>query len=131
MKSKFKVLAILTLLLLLPSLLMAKETANEIMQKVMDVQESNSAAMDIRFSLIDSKGEERERRIQTLALKDKGLTSTITVFLSPASVRNTRFLTRERADGGDDQWIFLPALGRVKRIAASEGGGSSWAVIYL
>lgn len=124
MKSKFKILAILMLLFLVPTLLVAKETANEIMQKVMDVQESDSAAMDIRFSLIDSKGEERERRIQTLALKEKGLTSTITVFLSPASVRNTRFLTREKADGSDDQWIFLPALGRVKRIAASEGSGS-------
>lgn len=121
---KNRIVVILVFLLLLSSTLSAAITANEIMQKVMDVQKADSVAMDIRFSLIDSKGEERERRIQTLALTEGDLTSTITVFLAPASVRNTRFLTRERSDGGDDQWIFLPALGRVKRIAGNEGGGS-------
>jgi len=30
----------------------------------------------------------------------------------------------DNASGGTDQWIFLPSLGRVRRIAASEGGGS-------
>jgi outer membrane lipoprotein-sorting protein len=119
-----RVLTVALLLTLVVSFIGASESANEIMQKVMDVQESNSAAMDIRFTLIDSKGEGRERRIQTLALTEDGLTSTITVFLSPASVRNTRFLTRQRKDGTDDQWIFLPALNRVKRIASTEGSGS-------
>ncbi|MFA5513553.1 MAG: outer membrane lipoprotein-sorting protein [Sphaerochaetaceae bacterium] len=121
---KNKIVVVLVFLLLITTALTAQQTANEIMQKVMDVQKADSVAMDIRFSLIDAKGEERERRIQTLALTEGDLTSTITVFLSPASVRNTRFLTRERSDGGDDQWIFLPALGRVKRIASNEGGGS-------
>jgi uncharacterized protein YccT (UPF0319 family) len=81
MKRVFTVALLLTLIV---SFIGASESANEIMQKVMDVQESNSAAMDIRFTLIDSKGEERERRIQTLALTEDGLTSTITVFLSLA-----------------------------------------------
>lgn len=114
----------LILILLLPWLLAAEETGNSIMQKVMDTQAATSSAMDIRLTLIDSNGEARERRIQTLSITENGLTNTITVFLSPASVKNTRFLTRERSDGNDDQWIYLPALGRVKRIAASEGNGS-------
>jgi outer membrane lipoprotein-sorting protein len=48
----------------------------------------------------------------------------VIVFQQPASVRGTRFLTMENAQGGNDQWIFLPALNRVRRIAASEGSGS-------
>ena len=43
---------------------------------------------------------------------------------SPASVRGTRFLTLENSNRSNDQWIFLPSLGRVRRIAATEGSGS-------
>ncbi|MDR2952438.1 MAG: outer membrane lipoprotein-sorting protein [Treponema sp.] len=42
----------------------------------------------------------------------------------PASVKGTRFLTMENKDSADDRWIFLPSLGKVRRIAASEGSGS-------
>ncbi|MDR2362904.1 MAG: outer membrane lipoprotein-sorting protein [Spirochaetaceae bacterium] len=49
---------------------------------------------------------------------------TIIVFQRPASVANTRFLTMENPGGPDDRWIFLPSLGKVRRIAASEGSGS-------
>jgi outer membrane lipoprotein-sorting protein len=43
---------------------------------------------------------------------------------NPANIINTRFLTIENIGGNDDQWIFLPSLGKVRRIAASEGSGS-------
>jgi outer membrane lipoprotein-sorting protein len=49
---------------------------------------------------------------------------TLIVFQRPASVANTRFLTMENQGKEDDRWIFLPALGKVRRIAASEGSGS-------
>jgi outer membrane lipoprotein-sorting protein len=115
---------LLVLLISVSTLLFAAETGPDIMQRVMDTQAADSSAMDIRLTLIDPSGEQRERRIQTLTITEEGLTNTITVFLSPASVKNTRFLTRQRSDGADDQWIYLPAVGRVKRIAATEGGGS-------
>ena len=120
---RIKQLFIIIALITLPAMAFAN-TGTEIMQRVQDVQKADSSAMDIRLGLIESNGEVRERRIQTLTLTENGLTNTITVFLSPASVKNTRFLTRQRNDGTDDQWIYLPALGRVKRIAASEGSGS-------
>jgi outer membrane lipoprotein-sorting protein len=43
---------------------------------------------------------------------------------NPANIVNTRFLTLENQGGSDEQWIFLPSLGKVRRIAASEGSGS-------
>lgn len=118
------ILIVIVLLFSVPTLLSATVTGNSVMQQVMDTQAAKSSAMDLRLTLIDASGTSRERRLQTLTMTEAGLTNTITVFLSPASVRNTRFLTRQRADGTDDQWIYLPAVGRVKRIAASEGGGS-------
>jgi hypothetical protein len=48
----------------------------------------------------------------------------VIVFQNPASVAGTRFLTIENTGGNNDQWIFLPSLGKVRRIAASEGSNS-------
>ncbi|HZK19593.1 MAG TPA: outer membrane lipoprotein-sorting protein, partial [Treponemataceae bacterium] len=52
------------------------------------------------------------------------ITKTITLFLSPARVKNTRFLSISEKNGPQDQWIFLPALQKVKRISAGEQEGS-------
>jgi outer membrane lipoprotein-sorting protein len=101
-----------------------QETGASVMEKVAQTQKASSSAMDIQMTLIDGKSEDRVRRIQTLSLTEGDVTKTITIFLTPASVKNTRFLTIARTNGSDDQWIFLPALGKVKRIAASETGGS-------
>jgi hypothetical protein len=54
----------------------------------------------------------------------EGKSRTVIVFQQPASVKGTRFLTMENAGGDNDQWIFLPNLGKVRRIASSEGGSS-------
>ena len=107
---------------LLPSL--HAETGHTIMQNVIDNQKVSSSAMDIRMILMDRNGGTSSRRIQTLVIDDSGLTKTITLFLEPASVKNTRFLTIENVSRDDDQWIYLPALRKVKRIAAADRSGS-------
>jgi len=122
MKKTIPILLTLVLILLLP--LTAAPQPQEIMDKVMEMQSSNSSAMDLELTLIDSGGQERTRRLQTLSLTENGKTSSITVFLSPSSVKNTRFLAVENDQDKTDQWIYLPALKRVKRIAANEEGGS-------
>ena len=66
-----------------------------------------------------------ERVMDQYSKKDgRGNNRAIIVFQEPASVRGTRFLTIENSGRGNDQWIFLPSLSRVRRIAASEGSGS-------
>jgi outer membrane lipoprotein-sorting protein len=49
---------------------------------------------------------------------------TVIVFQRPETVAGTRFLTMENQGGADDRWIFLPGIGKVRRLAASEGSGS-------
>jgi len=122
MKKTIPIILTLALILLFP--LLAAPKPQEIMDKVMEMQSSDSSALDLELTLIDSGGQERTRRLQTLSLTEDGKTSSITVFLSPSSVKNTRFLAVEGAQGKTDQWIYLPALKRVKRIAANEEGGS-------
>jgi hypothetical protein len=52
-----------------------------------------------------------------------GASRTVIEFREPAGVAGTRFLTMDGGSGGGSQWIFLPSLGKVRRIAASEGSG--------
>ena len=122
MKKTLPFIVIVSLMLLVN--LTAAPLPQEIMDKVMEVQSSTSSAMDMALTLIDPSGQERTRRLQTLSLTENDRTSSITVFLSPSSVKNTRFLAVENEQGKTDQWIYLPALKRVKRIAANEEGGS-------
>jgi outer membrane lipoprotein-sorting protein len=119
-----RLLTILIVLSLASGLVWAEMSAGQIMSKVMEVQSSSSSALDLKLSLIEPSGQTRERRIQTLSQTKNGLTSTLTVFLSPENVRNTRFLSLEKEDGKNEMWIYLPALKRSKRISSSEEGGS-------
>ncbi len=104
--------------------LLPAESGRDIIKRVIDSQEVSSSAMDIQMSLVNKGDVTRTMRFQTLVQNDNGLTKTITLFLEPASVKNTRFLTIENEKRNEDQWIYLPALKKVKRIAVSERGGS-------
>jgi len=82
------------------------------------------SAADMLMTLRNKKGREsiREIRVKNLEVDgdgDKGLT----VFNQPRDVKGTAFLTYSHALVPDEQWIFLPALKRVKRISSSNKSG--------
>jgi hypothetical protein len=103
--------------------------AREIMQKVYDREDGNNAVMDMDMLLIDSKGDQRQRVVKSWR-RDAGEqgkdTETIMFFLEPADVKNTGFLTYDYDDSAkdDDQWLYLPALKKTKRIASSDKSSS-------
>lgn len=70
-------------------------------------------------------GDESERhfRTRTLELIEDGDKS-LSIFERPADVRGTALLTHAHKVGDDDQWLYLPALKRVKRISSSNKSGS-------
>jgi len=65
---------------------------------------------------------ERDLRVRTLEVED-GVRS-LCIFDSPADVRQTILLTHTHKTQPDDQWLYLPALKRVRRIAAQNKTGS-------
>jgi outer membrane lipoprotein-sorting protein len=65
-----------------------------------------------------------ERVIQQISKDGPNGGRTVIVFLQPKNIAGTRFLTMDNASGGTDQWIFLPELGKLRRIAASQSGDS-------
>lgn len=65
----------------------------------------------------------RELRIKVLEVEGSGNKS-LFVFDRPRSVKGTAFLIHAHKKKADDQWLYLPALKRVKRISSSNRSGS-------
>jgi hypothetical protein len=86
---------------------------------------SDTVSTRSRMVITAKDGATSERLIDQFSKDDaQGNDRTVIVFQRPASVAGTRFLTIAKAAGADDRWIFLPALGKTRRVAASEGSGS-------
>lgn len=64
----------------------------------------------------------REMRIKSLEVLDDGDMS-LTIFDTPKDVMGTAFLSHTHALEADDQWLYLPALKRVKRISSKNKSG--------
>lgn len=75
--------------------------------------------------LINARGEKIERKMESKILegKDDGDRSII-IFNWPADVKGTKMLTWTHKEGSDDQWLYLPAIKRVKRISSRNKSGS-------
>ncbi|MGC9492708.1 outer membrane lipoprotein-sorting protein [Vibrio genomosp. F10] len=74
--------------------------------------------------LKNAQGESSTRLMQLKSLEvkddgDKGLT----IFEEPRDVKGTAFLNHSHTVGADDQWLYLPALKRVKRISSRNKSG--------
>ncbi len=83
-----------------------------------------SARVAMHMVLISPKGEKttREVRMQYLEGKEAGDKS-LSIFDSPKDVQGTSFLSFSHALESDEQWLYLPALKRVKRIASANKSG--------
>ena len=75
--------------------------------------------------LRNKQGQEsrRQLRIKVLEVAADGDKS-LTVFDEPRDVKGTALLTHAHKKEADDQWLYLPALKRVKRISSSNRSGS-------
>ncbi len=75
--------------------------------------------------LKNRQGEESSRKIRnkTLEVKNDGDKS-LSIFDWPRDVKGTALLNFTHKTGNDDQWLYLPALKRVKRISSANKSGS-------
>jgi hypothetical protein len=113
-----------TLLLVLASSLMALSNL-EVAQKA--DQSTNGFVSSIaktQMTLINASGQKSVRELTMQALEGEDADKTLSTFLSPSDVKGTKVLTYEHVDKDDDQWLYLPALKRVKRVASSNKSGS-------
>ena len=101
-------------------------TGREIMDLVDARDDGDTSTQDMKMILIDKNGSQRKRTIRSQR-KDVGEDAySIMFFLEPADVKDTGFLTYDYDDDtrDDDQWLYLPALKKTKRIATGDKSGS-------
>jgi outer membrane lipoprotein-sorting protein len=118
-----KKITVLAILLVGAGLLYAQDAVS-IMNSAKNRVKMDTISSRSRMVITAKNGSTSERVIDQYSKDGPNGGRTVIVFQSPANVAGTRFLTMDTAGGGQDQWIFLPSLGRVRRIAASESGGS-------
>ena len=102
-----------------------EEKGREIAEKAIQADEGfESSEVDLRMLLRNRQGQESERFMtnMTYELTEDGDKSLI-VFNSPRDVKGTATLTFTHKVGPDDQWLYLPAIKRVKRISSSNKSG--------
>ena len=113
--------------LLSPAVALADDPkARAIMERVDARDDGDNQTSTLQMILIDKHEKQRVRELRSFT-KDKGEdTQSMMFFLSPADVEDTGFLTYdyEAAERDDDQWLYLPALKKTKRIASSDKSGS-------
>ena len=82
------------------------------------------AKAELEMVLKNKQGQQSERsiRIDTLEVQGDGDKS-ISVFDAPRDIKGTAFLSYTHSVVPDDQWLYLPALKRVKRIASANKSG--------
>ena len=81
--------------------------------------------VDMEMILRNRHGQESKRVIRLKTLEDPGDgDKSMSIFDEPRDVKGTAFLSYTHKSGSDDQWLYLPALRRVKRIASDNKSGS-------
>ena len=105
-------------------------TGLEIMTRVDQREDGTDQVSRAVFELVNKRGQKRVRdtiRLWKDYSGEKGLDAKmITFFESPPDVKGTGFLSWSYWDEekDDDQWLYLPALRKVRRIAASKKGNA-------
>jgi outer membrane lipoprotein-sorting protein len=76
----------------------------------------------VRMTITDAQNRERIRQFVILRKDraDGGDQDYVVLFSRPADVRNTVFLVKKHVGQDDDRWLYLPDLDLVKRIAAGD-----------
>lgn len=99
-------------------------SGREIMEKVVARDEGEWVTRDLKMELTDRSGTTRVQITKALRRYYGKEKRTAIFYLEPTNVRGTAFLTYDYPEPNvdDDQWLYLPALRKVRRISASDRG---------
>lgn len=116
-KPPFTCLVLLCLCAAIPAF---SEDGYQIMLKNYNLDEGRDQRADLRMELIKRNGKKRTREVTYWKLERGDEDKSLMYFRKPVSDKGTSFLTWEHKNKDDDQWLYLPALKRVRRISAAE-----------
>ena len=100
------------------------EAGRKLAQAVYDAPNGDDFASRAVMSLTEKGHEPRTREMFTLRL-DRSATERwlLTRFTQPSDIRGVGLLTKDYPGDENDQWLYLPALDRVRRVSSGRKGG--------
>ena len=104
----------------------AEETGLQIATEARERQKGfGNFTANLSMILRNKRGQESERELRLKVIEVEGDGDrTLFVFDRPRDVKGTAFLVHAHKSEPDEQWLYLPALKRVKRISSSKQSGS-------
>jgi hypothetical protein len=95
-----------------------------IVEQINAVDDGEFVSRKLTMRMIDRRGKERIRETIGYRKYFGDEKRTVLFYLAPANVKDTAFLTYDYREpsADDDQWLYLPALRKVRRISASDRG---------
>ena len=99
-------------------------SGDTIAQKINARDEGIAVARNLKMEMIDRHGKLRVRETRAYRKYFGDEKRTAIFYLKPKNIKDTAFLTYDYADKAkdDDQWLYLPAMRKVRRISASDRG---------
>lgn len=105
-------------------------SADAVARRIQDRDVGRDSRVTMRMKLADRHGRIRERVLDVATLRGRGAPGAaagapdgdrrLVRFNYPHDIRGTSFLVWEHPSAEDERFLFLPSLGRVRRIAGSE-----------
>jgi hypothetical protein len=102
----------------------------EIAQKIKKNSDGYGSSKSVlEMVLIDQAKNESKRVMHSISLENKEKNGedgdrSMMEFKTPLDVKGTKFLTHEKINENNNQWLYLPALKRIKRITSKNKSGS-------
>lgn len=98
----------------------AQPTGEELARSVHDRDVGEDMTSHQIMELIPAKGQPRVRELDIAGADRDGLRKSLLRFTAPADIQGTGFLTLEDGQGDTEQFLYLPALKRTRRIVAGQ-----------
>lgn len=97
------------------------DSARDIMKKYTDQFELSDETNNVTMKLVNRAGKEQLRRLTIINKRyPDDLHKILIRFTYPEKISGTGLLISENTDRGDDQWLYLPALKKTKKISSQE-----------
>jgi len=101
-------------------------SGNEVVEKINGRTDGEFVTQKISMELTNKRGATRSRTALAFRKNIGDERRSIIFFEKPSDIRDTGFLTFDYAVAAknDDQWLYLPEMRKVRRIAGSDRGGA-------
>lgn len=99
-------------------------TGEEVAAHINSRDEGKAVSRKLKIEMRDRRGKIRQRETMSYRKYFAAEKRTVIFYLAPKNIKDTAFLTYDYNDPdlADDQWLYLPALRKVRRISASDRG---------